>query len=311
MSDFAEPLPRDPKSIDVWPTFLAGCRAWARLLVPLSLLFVLSYVPVALLSHWVMPTFSALMFSPGMETPEIPTREWFGLAGIMVLMILGGGLATMAAVIASDHILAGEPVPGPGPTTDRVLERVLPVLGTWILLLVVMFIPPLLLTALLVATAAGLGAVSGGVASASEEPSAAFVFGMLVGMVVVMVPMIAVAIYGRFGPLRATVRARGPVGSLRDSVALVRGRFWRTFGYLMLVNVVLQAVFTGALMFAYLAFTLHPALAILIYATAIAVVMPFQIVQEVALMRRLEPLAGLVPDTAPPAATDALAAEPL
>lgn len=277
--DLPEPLPPDPRSIGVWPGFVAGGRAWARLAVPLTGLFAVVLLPLVVLLVLSAPTLApAFIGQP--PAGEIPPREFLGFAGVLLLGWLGGGLVAIAGFRMADQVLAGNVPPGARETADLVLERVLPVAGAYLLFILVLLGP-----------LAVVGGVMGGLLGATEgSPAAgpvAVVFLLLI-LGVLLPVMVVGSVYLRFMPLLAALRDRGPVAALRGSLALVRGRWWRTLGYAMLVAVTVQAVLTAAMVVAMFAHAFHALLGLGIYGLASAFVMPFHVVQEVSLLRRLE-----------------------
>jgi hypothetical protein len=293
--DLPEPLPPDPRSIGVWPGFVAGCRAWARLAVPLTALFAVVMLPLVVLLVLSAPTLAPVFI--GQPPPdEIPPREFLGFFGVMLLGWLGGGLATIAGFLMADRVLAGSVPPGARETADFVLERVLPVVGAYFLFILVLIVPGTV-----------VGGVMGGLLGATEGSAAAgpvAVVFLLLFLGVLLPAMVAGATYLRFMPLLAALRDRGPVAALRSSFALVRDRWWRTLGYAMLVAVTAQAVLTAAMVVGMFAHALHPLLGLGIYGLASAFVMPFHVVQEVSLLRRLEATSAPAAVPAPPGLTD-------
>jgi hypothetical protein len=288
----AGPSPRDPKSIDVWPTILATSRVWLRHAVPQALLFAAFIVPVMALFALSAPNLAGAML--GRTPTDLDPREWYGFAGVLLLAMTSGGLVTIAVLLLDDRVLAGRPVPGWSEAFGRALERVPAVFGAYVMLVLVLTVPLALLIGLIVV----LGMPRQG------EPSPAAAVGMVLGFLLALPVGVAVGTHLRFAPLLAAVRAHGPVSSLPQSVALVRGRCWRVLGYVLLVGFLVQAVLTGALSVGILLYALHPVAGCLAYALAMAVCMPYQILQEMALVRRLEALhareAGDVAGEVPP-----------
>jgi hypothetical protein len=64
----------------------------------------------------------------------------------------------------------------------------------------------------------------------------------LLGALLCLLPGIHVAVALYFAPVRAAARERGPIAALRDSWALIKGRWWRVFGFILLVALCVQAV---------------------------------------------------------------------
>jgi hypothetical protein len=280
--ELPEPLPPDPRSIGVGPGFVAGFRAWKRIAIPLTVLFTVILLPLVALLVLSAPTVApAFMGQP--PAGDIPPREIFGVIGVLMLGWLGGGLAAIAAFLLADRVLAGEAPPGAQDTADRVLERVLPVVGAYALFFLVLVVP----AGIVGGAMGGMFAATQGSTGATDAQGAAVVFVILL-LGVLLPAMVAGSVYLRFMPLVAALRDRGPVAALRQSFALVRGRWWRTFGYAMLVALVVQAVLTAAMGVGLFAYALHPLLGLGLYGLASAFVLPFHLVQEVSLLRRLE-----------------------
>ena len=287
---FAEPLARDPRSLDVWPTFLVAARTWTRLAVGQFFLFAAVLVPVLALFGLAAPGLSGAMLG---ATPEsIDPNELWGLGGVTLLGLTAGGLATIAAMIQADAALAGRPAPGAGSALSEAVGRVPAAFASYLLLILIVMTPylvcfiPLLLL----------------VPRDASGPSPGFVIGFVLSFLVAVPILVALGTLLRFGPILAAVRERGPVASLQESFALVRGRAWRVLGYVVLVVIAVQAAMTAAMSLAILALPVHPIAACLVYAVGSAAALPFQVVQEVALLRRLEAMrdasagAGPVPD---------------
>jgi hypothetical protein len=280
--ELPEPLPPDPRSIGVWPGFVAGCRAFARLFVPLTFAYAALLLPLMLLFGLSAPTLSAAMLGRPLETLPA-TREWFGFLGVMLLAWLGGGLGSIAVEIAADRELDGGRAPRAAELANRVLERLLPVVGAWLLYFLVVVLPVLLPIG-----AAMAGSLLGRSPDGADGPDGLAV-PFLFFMLLVLFPwMMISAMYLRFGPVLSAVRDRPPRPALRESFALVRGRWWRTFGFAALVALVVQAAATGGMLAGLVGHMLHPLLGPVLYGLALAVCLPFQLVQEVAILRRLE-----------------------
>jgi hypothetical protein len=273
---FAEPLARDPRSLDVWPTFLAAARTWTRLAAGQFLLFAAVVIPALVLLGLAAPGLSGLMLG---ATPEaIDPNELWGLGGVMLLGMSAGGLVSITAMLQADAALAGSPASGAGLALSEAVGRVPAAFASYLLLVLIVMTPylvcflPLLLL----------------VPRDASGPSPGFVIGFVLSFLVAVPILVALGTLLRFGPILAAVRERGPVASLKDSFALVRGRVWRVLGYVVLVVVAVQAAMTAAISLAVLAFPVHPVAACFVYALGLAVTLPFQFVQEVALLRRLE-----------------------
>jgi len=171
------------------------------------------------------------------------------------------------------------------------------VVGAWLIYVGILLAPGVPVFALVFAAA-----------SAADESTrgAAAVVSVLI-LVFLYVPF---AIYAstllRLGPLLAAVRGRPPVAALRESVDLVRGRFWRAFGFILLASLPSQAL-AGVLPLAMLAGMIHPTVGAAVYGGAAAVTTSFVMVQEVAILRCLEAARARDRERAAP---DALAPQP-
>jgi hypothetical protein len=62
--------------------------------------------------------------------------------------------------------------------------------------------------------------------------------GIAVGLLLLVIPGVWLAVSVAMVPHVVALEDRGVFGSLRRSVQLVRGRWWPTFGYLLLVGLV-------------------------------------------------------------------------
>jgi hypothetical protein len=273
-------------------TFRGAFRAYGRVALPLTAMYALFILPIVGLFALAAPTLAGSMFG---RTPlEIPPGEWLAFAGIVLLSLAASALVTTAVAEMSDRALAGEAVPSPGRALGDALARVPALAGTYVVLVGIVLLPMLPLFALLAMTTAGAG---------SGEPPVAAAIGFLLGLLVVLPIVFAVGMYLRFGPVRAAIRDEGAFAAIRGSIALVRGRFWRVTGYMVLVALLAQAVMTAASILGMALVALGPFAPMILYGTALSACVAFQVLQEVALLRRLEDL------HAPPAEGDAPADE--
>ena len=285
--ELPEPLPPDPKSIGAGAAFADGCRAWLRTAVPLTALMALLVLPLVVLFALSAPTLAPQMLTGGLGAdaselkPEaIPPREWLGFAGVLLLGWVFGGLVTMAALVVGARVLAGGTPPPAGEVADRVLEGVPRTFLTYALFLAVVLVPPVALSGLFALLAMLVPSEGGRMAGA--------LLFLLLLVVAVLPLLVAIAHFLRFGPLLAVLRGEGPTAALRRSIALVRGRWWRTFGFALLVGLCGQAWMTGAMSAGVIARAWHPLAPVLLYGAAAALVIPFQVALEVSLLRRLE-----------------------
>ena len=281
---FAAPTPRDPKSIDVWPTFKAGTVAWTRVVLTQFLLFGGLFGTAFALLALTSPTMTAAMF--GIQPESFDPAELYGLGGVFLLSISFGGLFSVAAYIQDDAVLDGRPRPPVGSALSDAIGRIPAALGAYLLVLGVIMIPYLLVIGCIV----GILALSGGLTAASGAtgPSAAVGIFAFLGVLVLVPVVVYAAIVLQFGYVLASTRDAGPVTAVRESFRLVRGRFWRVFGYTVLIGVAVQAFTYAGLGMGLLVLTTLPVAAAAVYGLAIAGAIPFQLVQQVALVRRLE-----------------------
>lgn len=199
-----ETAPRDPKSIDIYPTFLLGIStAWhnlGRLLVA----DLIVAVPTGALMVIGCPTILSLGMHVGPAPyPDIPVNEWIALGGCVVFG-LGLWTWTYAAVfLMADAALAGKPMPGVREACGAALDRVPALLGAYLC-----------------------------VVSLS-----------VVGSLFCMVPGIVAGIAFAFAPVRAVTRGSGPIQALWESFGLTRRRWWRIIGYFVLVSLCIQAIY--------------------------------------------------------------------
>ena len=199
---------RDPKSIDVLPTFLAGVKTVGRNFLP----FTAAYLPVGipLVVFLVVGCPTILHFMTTARTgvaaeamPDIPTSEWIALAGT-ILYSLAVGTWTWAAVNRmADAVLAGEPCPRVPAAYAGSLERVPALIGTYFCMIAL----------------------------------------SIVGTLLCILPGIYVGIALAIAAPRAATRSHGPIEVIQDSFALTRGRWWRVCGFLLLVGLSIQVIY--------------------------------------------------------------------
>jgi phosphatidylglycerophosphate synthase len=247
--------PRAPHSLDVWPTFLHAAGTAIRNAGPLALIALVVVVPTTLFMALGCPTLLAYMFTPPEPgtVPVIPASEWLVLAGTVVFM-LGLGTWVYATVsIFSDAVLAGEPRPGIRAAFGRALDRV----------------PDLFLTYL-----------------------AMFAI-VMTGTLLCILPGVWLSIALVVAPVRTVIARRPPGAALREAFELTKERWWRVFGYMIVVGIAVQAVYLPLSMpVAFMSTSGEgppPVLAAILIAVSSLLGM-FQQVCLVALHRRLEEL---------------------
>jgi hypothetical protein len=278
--------------LEATETFRGAFRAYGRVALPLTAMYALFILPIVGLFALAAPTLAGSMF--GRTPVEVPPGEWLAFAGVVLLSLVASALVTTAVAGMSDRALAGEAVPALGRALGEAPGRVPALVGTYVVLVGIVLLPMLPLFALLAITTAGAG---------SGEPPVAAAIGFLLGLFVVLPIVFAAAMYLRFGPIRSAIRDEGAFAAIRGSIALVRGRFWRITGYLVLVTILAQVVMTAASILGMALMRLGPFAPMILYGSALSACAAFQVLQEVALMRRLEDL------HAPPGADDATADE--
>jgi hypothetical protein len=280
----------DPRSLDVFPTFAGACAVLFRHALPLLSAFAVFIVPEVILFAIAAPNIGGTMF--GTPALHVPVGEWLALLGVVLLAVPTGALSFCAATQIADDALAGRAVTGLGAAFGRAVARVPALIGAYLTYFLIVLLPMIPLFVLLALTTGLRG----------DEPPIAAVVGFLLGLGVVAPIVFAAGMYLRFGPVRAAVRDEGPLVAIRASIALVRGRFWRTVGYALLVSIVVQLVTSGLLLVSTVLHLLHPVSAFVVYGLTLTGCLAFQAVQEVALMRRIE--AANAPPAPPDAADD-------
>jgi len=197
----------DPRSIGVVPTLGAGVSAAARNFLPLLGVYLFLAVPVVVMLTLGCPTIFGMAAiartGASIENIVIPAHEWIALAGTILFAMGVGSWTYAAAYRMADTVLAGEPCPGVAAAYGAALDRVPAFIGTYVCLMVL----------------------------------------TIVGAMFLFLPGIYVAIALSLAPVRSVVRARGPFEAIADSFRMVKGRWWRVFGFLLLVALCIQAVY--------------------------------------------------------------------
>jgi hypothetical protein len=270
-------MPPDPRSLGVWPAFLAASRAWFRLAPVLLILFGAVVLPLYALLGFAAPVVTGAML--GQVPTEVPAREWIVLAGIFLLYAITGGLAAIAGARLADIALEGAPPADERGMVDSVLGRVPAVFATYGLVF-------LLLTAPILPVAWLVWSVSTNANAGVATTVIALVFAVI--LLVAFPFLIAAGMYLRLGPILAAVRGRPPLRALRESFELVRGRWWRVCGYVVLATLPSQAVMSGILPVATVLGRLSVVAGACLYGLGMMVFVSFSVVQEVSLLRLLE-----------------------
>jgi hypothetical protein len=197
----------DPRSIGVLPTFVAAVSATRKNLLPLLGIYVIIAVPMFLLLMYACPTMFGTMMSARSTTAspgfDFPAHEWIAFAGIMLIGLGFGAWTYAAAFRMADAVLAGEPRPSVRGAFGASLERVPAFVGACICMFLV----------------------------------------TLVGFLFCVLPGIFIAVAANLAPVRSVVRDSGPIDAIRESYALVKGRWWRVFGFFLLVALCIQAIY--------------------------------------------------------------------
>ncbi|MGN6522256.1 MAG: hypothetical protein ACTHMZ_03445 [Actinomycetes bacterium] len=152
----------------------------------------------------------------GSNPTDAQLREAVGRAGLSILVT--SLLTTLAAVLLAGlvTVAVSRAVLGTRVSLSQSWEALRPALGR------------LLLSALLVALIAAAALVAAGVILLSAPPSAAVLF------LVLLPALMWFSVAAVFTSVVAVLEGFGPVASLRRSVRLVRGAWWRTFGAVLL-----------------------------------------------------------------------------
>ena len=267
----------DPRSIGVYPTFVSGVSAAAKNFLPLLGVYLFLAVPVVVMLTLGCPTIFGMSAiartGASIENIGIPAHEWIALAGTLLFALGVGSWTYAASYHMADTVLAGQPCPGVASAYGAALDRVPAFIGTYVCLMVL----------------------------------------TMVGAMLFLLPGIYAAIALSLAPVRAVARRRGPLEAIAESFRMVRGRWWRVFGFLLLVALCMQAVYLpvglplqvlagmqGGLPAWYIPFTISLSMLLGI----------FQLVCGAALHRRLEALGPVGASHAPTMPEESAADEP-
>jgi len=267
----------DPRSIGVYPTFVAGVTAAAKNFLPLFGVYLFLGVPMVVMLTLGCPTIFGMMVvaraGVSIEHIVIPAHEWIALAG-SILFAMGVGSWTYAAAYhMADRVLAGEPCPGVGAAYGAALERVPAFIGTYVCMITLTF----------------------------------------AGVMFFILPGIYAAIALYLAPVRAVARGRNPLEAIADSFALIKGRWWRVCGFTLLIALCIQAIYLPvSLPMAWLVSARGgmPTWFIPLTISLSMLLGIFQLVCSAALHRRLEGLGPVGMPQAPPMPEDTAAGEP-
>jgi hypothetical protein len=210
VDETASPPPFAPLShshtLDIWSTFLESAGVALRNAWPLALIGLTIALPMAAVVTLGCPTLLNYMFRSPASAPttfEIPSSEWLVLAGAVLLAIGFGSWAYTAVCVYTDAVLAGEPKPGVRAAFGRGLERVPSFLLTYMGLLGLVFF----------------------------------------GVFFCLLPGIWISIALHVAPVRSVTAGRSAGDAIRETFALTRRRWWRVFGYTLLVGLAIQVVY--------------------------------------------------------------------
>lgn len=289
------------RPIRVFETFAAACGTFARNAFPICAAYGVFIVPLAVLFAVAAPTVATTMLvTPTQDVSAIPSGEWLALWGIVLLGISTGALSTVAGADMADRALGGDPRADLGQAFGRAIARLPAFVGTYLVIILCFgaaMTPLFVLFAIITA--------SGG-----ERSPAAAVAGLVLGFLVAFPLVFAGGIYVRFGGIRAAIRGEGPIAALRGSISLVRGYFWRTVGYALLVGLTAQLAMMMVTTVSMLFHGFQPIVAFAIYAVALTACVAFQVLHEVALMGRLAAVHAPLPAAAATDVADEPAPEP-
>ena len=155
---------------------------------------------------------------------ELARPFYVALAIATVLQLVGGVFLALASHSAVAAQLKGQPLTG-GQASRHALRRYLTGLGATVLVLVVVAILIALGTVIWMVPAVAVG-----------TPNAASVAVALLLLAVLLGPGVWAGVSASMTTSAVAIENRGLLGSIRRSMQLVRGRWWPTCGFLLLVG---------------------------------------------------------------------------
>jgi hypothetical protein len=168
----------------------------------------------------------SVLLPPGPEQPKAGD-----LPGLMGWMFLGGLICSwtgLAAIWLADREVAGER-PGIAAALAASLRVIVQYVLTGVLFFLVAVVPFVLLFTIF--------AVAVAIANAGHVPSAA-TMRVVIGLgALLFVPMCALCAWFALAPQVVVLRGAWGWASLRGSMRLVRGRFWRVLGILVVLMI--------------------------------------------------------------------------
>jgi hypothetical protein len=215
---------------DVLEGAFRAIRHNPRVMIGLTLLVVIATTAVSVLPASL--ALSVLVPADAAATAEIdPGRLVASLVGLFVagvLAWLGGVVATGMLTVSVGESVVDRRV-GLSEAWRRVRGRILLLAGQGILVALALAVP----FTLAIGLAFVVGAIAGG--------TAGVVTGLVLGLPAVAAT-VWVWVHWALAPVPLVLERAGVVGALGRSYRLVRGKFWRTFGILVLANVIISFI---------------------------------------------------------------------
>lgn len=191
-----------------WNETTAFVKREGGLLFPIALALIA--LP-SILIQWLTPT-----AAPG-ESPPLGLWTWLFLPAMVVTLL--GSLAIVILALRRETLV--------GAALATAGRRLLPLFGTLILLVLMMVA--------IVIPLAIIGALVGGTAQPVTPGSPAVTLTVIFAMVAILLLSIRFLLVNQV----AAATDLGPIAILKRSWALTRGHFWKLFGLLVLVGIVL------------------------------------------------------------------------
>lgn len=199
-------------------------------------------LPILLVSVTAVTAFLVALSVLADDLPDLDGDEWHWpasiTAGTLVSLILGGALLALGAALVASLVTAalvhvfGQGVLGRKATLSSSLRtgvsRMWQVLGTCVLGGAAVIGAFVLVIVLAVAVSGESDAVAGLV--------------LIIGVLAVLPLVVLVVIRTLFAASAVVIERLGPIDALKRSWVLTRGRFWRTFGVMVLVGCITSAI---------------------------------------------------------------------